>query len=74
LLCIGSFGVAFSPTIPQLMFWRFVQAFGASPGMSVGAGVIGDIYKLEERGQAMGLFFGVGSSCCSIVECSMLIL
>lgn len=30
--------------------------------MSVGAGVIGDIYKLEERGSAMGIFFGVGAS------------
>jgi MFS family permease len=53
------------------MFWRFVQAFGASPGMSVGAGVIGDIYKLEERGQAMGIFFGVG--CCSSAVYSVLI-
>ena len=41
------------------MMWRFVQAFGASPGMSVGGGVIGDIYKLEERGTAMGTYFAV---------------
>jgi MFS family permease len=41
------------------MVWRFVQALGASPGLAVGSGVIGDIYKLEERGQAMGIFFGV---------------
>jgi hypothetical protein len=27
--------------------------------MSVGAGVVGDIYKLEERGTAIGVFFGV---------------
>jgi hypothetical protein len=27
--------------------------------MTVGAGVIGDIYKLEERGTAMGIFFSV---------------
>jgi hypothetical protein len=27
--------------------------------MSLGAGVIGDIYKLEERGTAIGVFFGV---------------
>jgi MFS family permease len=39
--------------------WRFIQAIGASPGLSVGAGVIGDIYKLEERGQAMGIFISV---------------
>ncbi|KAG1731239.1 major facilitator superfamily domain-containing protein [Suillus paluster] len=32
--------------------------FGCSGGMSLGAGVIGDIYKLEERGTAIGIFFG----------------
>ncbi|PIL33104.1 MFS general substrate transporter [Ganoderma sinense ZZ0214-1] len=40
------------------MFWRIVQAFGASSGMSIGAGVIDDIYRLEERGYAMGIFVG----------------
>ena len=58
-LCIGSVGVANSHSVPTVMFWRVVQAFGASSAMSVGAGVIGDIYRLEERGYAMGLFFGV---------------
>ncbi|KAI8974223.1 MFS general substrate transporter [Trametes punicea] len=57
-LCIGSAGVALSYSVPILMFWRVVQAFGASSGMSVGAGAIGDIYRLEERGSAMGIFFG----------------
>jgi len=38
------------------MFWRFFQTFSASPAVSVGAGVVGDIYKLEERGTAMGIF------------------
>ncbi|KAF8888354.1 major facilitator superfamily domain-containing protein [Infundibulicybe gibba] len=57
LLCLGSLAVAWSRSIPELMIWRFVQSFGASPGLAVGAGVIGDIYKLEERGQAMGIFF-----------------
>jgi MFS family permease len=55
----GSIGVAFATTIPQLLFFRFFQAFGVSSGVSVGAGVIGDIYKLEERGMAMGIFFAV---------------
>ncbi|KAF9009710.1 major facilitator superfamily domain-containing protein [Cyathus striatus] len=53
----GSIGVARSTTIPQLLVYRFIQALGASPGMFVGASVIGDIYKLEERGQAMGIHF-----------------
>jgi MFS family permease len=41
------------------MFWRFFQTFGAAPGISVGAGVVGDIYRLEERGTAMGIFLAV---------------
>ncbi|KAI0628836.1 MFS general substrate transporter [Trametes polyzona] len=57
-LCIGSAGVAMSQTVPTLMLWRVIQALGASSGMSVGAGAIGDIYRLEERGAAMGIFFG----------------
>ncbi|KAJ7647598.1 MFS general substrate transporter [Roridomyces roridus] len=57
LLCLGSLGVARCATIPQLMIFRFIQAFGTSGGMAVGAAVIGDIYKLTERGRAMGIFF-----------------
>lgn len=59
LSVVGSIGVATSQTMPQLLFWRFWQCIGASPGLVVGAGVIGDIYKLEERGSAMGFFFAV---------------
>ncbi|OAX33670.1 MFS general substrate transporter [Rhizopogon vinicolor AM-OR11-026] len=57
-LCIGSCGVAMSTSLRNLLFWRFVQSFGCSGGMSLGAGVIGDIYKLEERGTGIGIFFG----------------
>ncbi len=41
------------------MLFRIVQAFGGGGGMSVGAGVISDIYRLEQRGSAMGFFFAV---------------
>jgi len=58
-LCIGSCGVAMSTSLRSLLFWRFVQTFGCSGGMSLGAGVIGDIHKLEERGTGIGIFFGV---------------
>ncbi|KAK7437130.1 hypothetical protein VKT23_018753 [Stygiomarasmius scandens] len=57
LLIVGSIGVALSPSISSLMIWRFFQTMGGAPGLSVGAGVIGDIYRLEERGTAMGVFF-----------------
>lgn len=66
VLIIGSLGVALSQNIPNLLFWRFLQSVGAAPAMVVGAGVTGDIYKLEERGRAMGIFFGV----CSALELS----
>ncbi|KAJ8700969.1 hypothetical protein PTI98_003941 [Pleurotus ostreatus] len=56
--CLGSYQIAVSQSIYHLIFWRFVQNVGMSGGMSLGAGVIGDIYKLEERGFAMGVFYG----------------
>jgi MFS family permease len=37
-----------------------MQALGAAPGLSIGAGVIGDIFRLEERGGALGIYFAVG--------------
>ncbi|KAL1679315.1 major facilitator superfamily domain-containing protein [Schizophyllum commune] len=58
LVVLGSFGVARSRSVPELFGWRILQALGASPGFSVGSGVIGDIYRLEERGLAMGVFTG----------------
>jgi len=57
IFTLGSLGVALARTVPQLMLFRVVQAFGGGGGMSVGAGVISDIYRLEERGSAMGFFF-----------------
>lgn len=63
-IAIGSIGVGSATTVPALMFWRVIQAFGASGGMAVGSSVIGDIYKLEERGSALGVFFAV----CSLLD------
>lgn len=58
-LCIGSIGVASSHSVPELLSWRVIQALGSSSAMSVGAAVVGDVYRLEERGTAMGIFMGV---------------
>ncbi|KAH8100315.1 MFS general substrate transporter [Cristinia sonorae] len=56
--CAGSLGVASSRSVPELLALRVLQAFGSSSGLSIGIAVIGDIYKLEERGTASGIFFG----------------
>jgi len=58
-LALGSFGVSVSHSVPELLFWRVLQAAGSSAGVSTGIAIIGDIYKLEERGTAMGITFGV---------------
>ena len=55
-LVLGSFGVA---VCPELLFWGTFQAAGSSAGMSTGMAIVEDIYKLEERGTAMGVTFGV---------------
>ncbi|KAI6027198.1 major facilitator superfamily domain-containing protein [Pisolithus marmoratus] len=58
LMVLGSIGSAWSTNVAVLLFARFVQSFGCSGGISIGAAIIGDIYRLEERGAAMGSFFG----------------
>jgi MFS family permease len=63
--CIGSCGVATSTSLRSLLFWRFVQTFGCSGGLSLGAGVIGDIYRPEERGTRIGIFFSVRNRLCT---------
>ncbi|KAG1799179.1 MFS general substrate transporter [Suillus variegatus] len=58
-LCVGSCGVALSTSLQSLLFCRFVQMFGCAGAVSLGSGVIGDIYKLEERGTTIGIFYSV---------------
>ncbi|TCD62515.1 hypothetical protein EIP91_006789 [Steccherinum ochraceum] len=57
MFCIGSVGVALAPSVAHLIFFRIFQAGGGSSGLSNSMGVIGDIYAVEERGTATGVFF-----------------
>ena len=54
---IGSAGLAVAQSIPSLLFWRFFQSMGSALGPALGAAVVGDIFKLEERGGATGVCF-----------------
>ena len=59
LFVFGALGVSMATQIPSLLFFRFLQGLGAAPGLVLGPGVVGDIYKLEERGRAMSVFLSV---------------
>lgn len=62
ILVVGSIGTAAARSVPTLLFWRIVQSLGSSGGFSVGAGAIADVYALEQRGKATGIFFSVRAS------------
>lgn len=47
--------------VPSLLFWRVVQMLASSGSHMAGTGVIVDLYKLEERGTAMGIYMAVRS-------------
>lgn len=55
---VGSVMTGLAGTVTELLVWRVIQAFGASSGLSVGIGVLADIYRMEERGSSSGVFFG----------------
>lgn len=59
IFIVGSIGVTFADGILSLFAWRFLQSMGSSPAGVVGTGIIGDIFKVEERGRAMCVFFAV---------------
>jgi len=55
LMCLGSVGAGLSKSVPMYMVSRAMEAFGASSGVYVGSAVVGDIYQLEQRGNALGV-------------------
>ncbi|KIJ29148.1 hypothetical protein M422DRAFT_784388 [Sphaerobolus stellatus SS14] len=58
LAVIGSSISAAAQTVAHLVIGRVILALGCSCVMAVGAATISDIYALEERGTAMGIFLG----------------
>ncbi|PGR73118.1 MFS transporter [Bacillus thuringiensis] len=53
---IGSIGCAFSGNIYFFLFFRAVQAIGIAAIPVVAATIIGDLFKGNERGEAMSLY------------------
>lgn len=46
----------FAQSKQQLIAFRFLSGLGGSAPLALGGGVLGDIFKPEERGKAMGLY------------------
>ncbi|KAJ9609128.1 hypothetical protein H2200_006899 [Cladophialophora chaetospira] len=46
----------FSQSAGQLLAFRFLSGLGGSAPLAIGGGVLGDLFKPEERGKAMGIY------------------
>ncbi|MCA6440798.1 MAG: MFS transporter [Chitinophagaceae bacterium] len=49
---------AFSKSVNQLIFWRFITGIGASGVVPIALAWIGQTYAFEERGRPLGWLFG----------------
>jgi len=59
LLLIGSLLCGFAWSMASLIVFRLIQGLGAGAIIPITATVIGDLYKLEERGRAQGMIAAV---------------
>ena len=59
LLLIGSLLCGFAWSMASLIVFRLIQGLGAGAIIPITATVIGDLYKLEQRGRAQGLIASV---------------
>ena len=63
LFCAFVLGCALAPNLNALIVMRFLSGAGGSACLTIGAGVISDLFPTEQRGKAMatytlGVLFG----------------
>ena len=56
LFFVWNIAAALAPNVEALMAFRFLAGFGASASLSVGGGVIADLFDEEHRGGATAIF------------------
>ena len=59
LFLFGSLLCGLAWSMPSLIFFRLLQGLGAGAIQPITSTVVGDLYKLEERGKAQGLISSV---------------
>ena len=56
IFLVFNLACGFAQTKQQLMAFRFLSGIGGSAPLAIGGGVLGDLFKPEERGKAMGMY------------------
>ncbi|RPD55141.1 MFS polyamine transporter [Lentinus tigrinus ALCF2SS1-7] len=51
-----NFGCAFAQNTSQMLAFRFLSGFGGSGTLTIGGGVLGDVWRPEQRGQAIAVY------------------
>lgn len=54
--CVWQIGCALAPNISALIVFRFLSGVGGAGCLTLGAGVISDVFRTDERGFAMGIY------------------
>ncbi|KXX77959.1 Fluconazole resistance protein 1 [Madurella mycetomatis] len=54
--CLWQIGCALAPSIEALIVFRFFSGIGGSGCLTLGAGVIADVFRADERGFAIGIY------------------
>ncbi|KAK4173403.1 fluconazole resistance protein 1 [Triangularia setosa] len=53
--CVWQIGCALAPTIESLIVFRFLAGVGGAGCLTLGAGIIADLFRTDERGFAIGI-------------------
>ena len=53
---VWNLACGFAQNKNQLIAFRFLSGLGGSAPLSVGGGVLGDLWKAEQRGRAVGIY------------------
>jgi multidrug resistance protein len=53
---VWNLACGFAYNVPEIMVFRFLAGLGGSAPLAVGGGVLGDLWRPEERGKAIALY------------------
>ncbi len=53
----ASMGCIIAPSYYLMLFWRFIQALGASAGLVIGRAIVGDLFDAKEAGKVFSSIF-----------------